>query len=115
MNENFLNQTNIIIALIVVAILGGGGYYGYTAFVLDDTAITTSGEIDTSFLDPNLVAFINVKSKINLKPKDISFLNPGPAAEIYKLLTDHTETISPTDSRGRPDPFIPYVTTGPIR
>lgn len=113
MQETFLTQKNAIIALVVVCILVGGGYYGYTFFTEDPLA--SSSELDTSSLDPNLVAFINAKNKINLKRKDITFLNPGFAADIYSTLIDHTETIPMTDSRGRPDPFIPYATTGPIR
>ena len=73
-----------------------------------DESSSSSG-VDTSLLDKKIVAFLDVKDKINLK--DSTFLKSA----FYSSLEDYSETIPMTTARGRDNPFIPYVAPGSIR
>lgn len=108
MQETFLTQKNIIIAVVGLFAVLGGGYYAYSTL---NEGVIVVGDLDPTILNPELVAFINAKDKIKISTKDMNFLT----SEFYPMLVDHTETINPSASRGRPDPFIPYAPTGPIR
>jgi hypothetical protein len=110
MPENLLAHKNIIIGVIVAIVaLGGGGYFVYTKLF---PAADPAAPINQAILSGDIVAFMNAKDKIKISSStDAVFLKSG----FYPLLVDHTEVVNPNPTRGRPDPFIPYAPTGPIR
>ena len=88
--------------------------FGYLAFDLffggNDVNVPTLENVNTSILGPKMqkaaAALINATDKISLKEdKALSFTK----SELYKRFVDMPEDVPLSDSRGRPDPFVPYV------
>lgn len=104
-----MSQKNSKLGAVVLVVVLAGGYYLYSTFFSEDVSSATQAEISKSLLSSDVVNFLETKDKINLK--DISFSKTS----LYKMLVDFSEVIPETTERGRPDPFIPYAPTGPIR
>jgi hypothetical protein len=76
-----------------------------------DSPAPTIATLDPSIFGPKvqdvMSALNSPAKKINLdKKKDLIFIN----SSLYKSFTDMPKDVPLSDSRGRPDPFVPYVT-----
>lgn len=100
MQQNLLSQKNIIIGVVILLVILGGGYYFYSSSQ-DSSSSVSSGSVDPSLLIPDLAAFYKAKDKINLKEKDLSFMQKP----FYSNLKDHTVEIPSVKPTGRPNPF----------
>ena len=106
MPANLLSQKNIIIAVVFLFVLGGGYYF----FAPDSSSeATTNVEVNRGLLAKNIVTFLGVKDKIDLK--DSAFLT----SVFYNQLIDYSEVIEMSPRRGRDNPFIPYAASRSIR
>jgi hypothetical protein len=101
---------------VVTGIIGVGmflyfGYFCYDLFFTgDSTSDTVSVEtLNISVLGPKMqkagAVLVNKTDKIMLKKKDIAFTE----GDLFKSFTEIPKGVQMTDSRGRADPFVPYV------
>lgn len=105
----FVEKKTIIIEVAILILFLGGGYYAYTYFT--DSSATTVAAPNQALLGPNFVTFINAVEKDKISFQDVDALK----SSFVDRLEDKSETINPTSARGRPEPFIPYATSRPIR
>lgn len=100
MSENlFFKKNSIIFGIIVVVILGFG--YGGYSFLQSLSTESSSSKLDQSLLSPDLKAFYAVRDKIKLTKKDMAFMEKS----FYKTLQDNTVEFPPAIPTGRPNPF----------
>lgn len=85
-----------------------GMYYLYTMFSEGEVTTVQANE---QLLGQNLVLFIKAVNQDRISFREVDFLN----SEVAQSLRDFSETILPTESRGRVDPFVPYAPTRPLR
>jgi hypothetical protein len=101
---------------VVTGLLGVGAFFsfGYFCYILFFTGevkseIPTVESINITVLGPKMqkagAVLVNKSDKILLKKKDISFTE----GDLFKSFTEMPESIPMSDSRGRADPFAPYV------
>lgn len=100
-----------VVGLVSLVLLGGFLYLAYMLF-LDGpkpNPIPTVGTINTAALGPKAQkaasALVNASDKILLKDSDLAFTK----SYLYMSFTDIPDSVPLSDSRGRPDPFVPYV------
>lgn len=99
------------VGVISLALVFGFGYLAFDLFFGGDTVdVPTLENVNTNLLGPKMqkaaAALINATDKISLKEdKALSFTK----SELYKRFVDMPEDVPLSDSRGRPDPFVPYV------
>ena len=100
-----------MIGVITVGLTAFFGYLMYTLFftgesVIANPPITT---INMTILGPKAqkaaAVLVNATDRIALKKKDIAFTESA----LFKSFTDIPDSVSLSESRGRPDPFVPYV------
>ena len=95
--------------LVSLALVAGFGYLTFTLFFGGDTGVATLESTNVSILGPKsqkaAAALLNATSKISLKKKDLAFTEGA----LFKSFTDVPDDVPLSDSRGRPDPFVPYV------
>jgi hypothetical protein len=111
MQINVTKFTQIITGLVALGLIGATGYFMFLLFfsgeAVSDTPTISS--INTSVFGPKTqkaaAVLVNTTEKIALKKKDIAFTESA----LYKSFTDIPDSVSMSDSRGRPDPFVPYV------
>jgi hypothetical protein len=101
---------------VVIGILGVGmflffGYFCYILFFTGETIseVPTLETVNITVLGPKMqkagAILVNKSDKIMLKEKDIIFTK----GDLFKSFTEIPEGIPMSDSRGRADPFVPYV------
>jgi hypothetical protein len=101
---------------VMTAILGVGmflwfGYFCYSLFFTGPTVaeVPTLASIDVAILGPKMqkaaTVLVNKNDKILLKKSDILFTE----SDLFKSFTEVPESVPMSDSRGRADPFVPYV------
>lgn len=102
--------TGALVGIAIILMLGGGLYFLYGLFFLGPKP-QESVSIDTlnvgilkSKMQKAGSALVG-KNKVSLRKQDIVFAESA----LYKSFTDIPEGVPLSDSRGREDPFAPYV------
>lgn len=101
---------------VVTGILGIGMFlwFGYFCFNLFLNGPKTNTSVNLESINVSIFGtkiqkaasvLVNASDKILLKKKDISFTE----GDLFKSFTEIPEGVPMTDSRGRADPFVPYV------
>ncbi len=97
-----------------VVIIGMVGYMGYFLFVIffkgpqvdfSPRVSVESVSIFSGELKKAAAVIVSSDAKIALTKKDLQFTEK----DLYKSFIEQPATISLTESRGRADPFVPYV------
>ena len=98
--------------VISVGLLGAFGYFSYVV-VFDGSSVAAGTSIESvngAAFGPKMQKAVNALSggtgKIALKKKDLAFTEK----DLFKSFTDIPDSVPLSDSRGRPNPFVPYVT-----
>ncbi len=87
------------------------GYFAYNILFSGNEVISapSASTINTSALGPKMQkaasVLVNASDKIALKQSDLAFTQ----SELFKSFTDTPSDVPLSGSRGRPDPFLPYV------
>lgn len=103
--------TGFVAALVSVILLCAFFYFTFTLFFKGPQVnqFATVESLDPGAFGPKYakaLSMLNDKSKkIQLSKGDLQFTE----GELYKSFTDEPTTVPMTDSRGRDDPFVPYV------
>lgn len=95
--------------VVLVAFLSGV-FYLYT-IMSEGEATTTQSEGSQGLLGQNFMLLSKAINQDKVSFREVDFMN----ADLVKRLRDFSETILPTDVRGRADPFVPYASTRPLR
>ena len=111
MDINISKLEGIVTGVIITLLFGGFFYLAYVVFFTGPQAESsaTITTINPSIFGPKIQkaasVVVDASSKISLKKNDIAFTESA----LYKSFTDIPEIVPPSDSRGRPDPFVPYA------
>lgn len=110
MQSFFVQKKTVLIeAAILIAFLGGM-FYLYT-IMSEGEATTANSQANEQLLGKNFVLFIKAVNQDKLSFREADFMN----SDLVQRLRDFTETILPSETRGRVDPFLPYASTRPLR
>lgn len=110
MQSFFVQKKTVLIeAAILIAFLGGM-FYLYTIMTEGEATVTTSQQ-NEQLLGKNFTLFIKAVNQDKLSFREADFMN----SDLVQRLRDFTETILPSETRGRVDPFVPYASTRPLR
>lgn len=94
-----------------LALIGGMGYFLYAVFFdgAKPQDVISVQTINVSVFGPRIqaaaIVLTGTSQKLSFKKSDLSFTE----TPLYKNFTDLPEVVPLSDSRGRPDPFVPYV------
>jgi hypothetical protein len=103
--------TGLLVGIISLGLLGWCLYFFYgvmfSGVSSNPTAPLTAA--DVAIFGPKLqkagAVMVDPKQKVALTKKDFAFTE----LTLFKSFTDLPEVVPMSDSRGRPDPFAPYV------
>lgn len=106
--SKFMGIVTGIVAVLLIAVFG---YFSYSLFFIggspSDTVSVSS--INISLLGPKMQksasALVNATDKISLKKSDLGFTE----SDLFKSFTEIQDGIPLSESRGRPNPFVPYA------
>jgi hypothetical protein len=110
MQSFFVNKKTVIIEAVILVLFLVGGYYVYSS-LSEASGSTTQTQFNEQLLGQNFVMFLKVVNQDKISFRDISFMN----TPLVQQLRDFSETINPTETRGRLDPFVPYASSRSIR
>jgi hypothetical protein len=110
MQSFFVQKKTLILEILILVLFLGGIYYLYT-IMREGGSVTVQGEVSEQLLGQNFVLFLKIVNQDKISFREADFLN----SDLVQRLRDFSETILPTDSRGRADPFVPYASTRPLR
>lgn len=102
-------KKSILIETAILCVFLGGMYYAYTLFSEQDPVTTPA--INQQLLGQNFTLFLKATSEEQFALNKTAFLN----TELVRRLKDFSETISPNDTRGRLEPFLPYDSSRSLR
>jgi hypothetical protein len=112
MEVNFSKLVGGISGIVGILLIGGSMYFMYTIFSEGGNTAPepTLANLNVSIFNQKIqlvaASITGSGQKISLdKKKDLIFTE----SKLYKSFTDMPEDVPLSDSRGRPDPFIPYV------
>lgn len=94
-----------------IVLICGTGYFLYTVFFegTQPQEVVSVQTINASVFGPRIqaaaVVLTGTSQKLSFKKSDFIFTE----TPLYKNFTDLPEVVPLSDSRGRPDPFVPYV------
>jgi len=97
--------------IVSIGLIGAFGYFSYiTLFSGSSTEVGTSIETVNagafgSKMQKAVKALSGGSGKISLKKKDLAFTEK----DLFNSFTDIPDSVPLSDSRGRPNPFVPYV------
>ena len=112
MEINISKFLGFLTGLLVVASVIGTGYILYTVFFTGAEVATSPSldQVSPSLFGPKTskaaATLVDKTQQIALSDKDILFTK----GSIYLSFTETPESIPLSDSRGRPDPFLPLDT-----
>ncbi len=101
----------VVTGAVVIGITGYALYFLFTVFFKGPQVNASSviTEESLAVFGPKLQkaagAIVDPSQKISLSKKDLQFLEKN----LYKSFTELPSTVPLSESRGRPDPFVPYV------
>jgi|JI10StandDraft_1071094.scaffolds.fasta_scaffold1058604_2 hypothetical protein len=94
-----------------ISLVGAFGYFSYKS-VFDGASAEVGTSIETvkgGAFGPKMQKAVKALSggsgKISLKKKDLAFIEK----DLFNSFTDIPDSVPLSDSRGRPNPFVPYV------
>lgn len=93
--------------IISLVLVGGMFYFCYILF-FSNSSYVSGGPVTTSDIlvfGPKMRAAVVVADP----QQKLSFSSPYIDTLLFKSFSDKPEVVPLTDSRGRPDPFVPYV------
>lgn len=112
MQVNISKLVGGVSGVVGIILVGISLYFMYSIFFGDNEPLPapTLSTLDVSIFGAKVKlaasALTGASQKISLdKKKDLIFIE----SKLYKSFTDMPEDVPLSDSRGRPDPFIPYV------
>lgn len=111
MDINTSKLLQFVTGALSVLIFLGTLYFCYTIFFQgpQPNPVPTLQTINIGVLGPNTQAaaavFVDKDKKISFSKKDIGFLD----TPLFQSFTDLPEVVPLSESRGRADPFVPYV------
>ena len=103
--------TGMLVGLLSLGLLAGSLYFMYTVMFSGPSSnpVAPLTATDIGALGPKAQKAGNIlvdpKQKISVSKKDLSFTE----SDLFKSFTEPPEVVPMSDSRGRPDPFAPYV------
>ncbi len=97
----------IATGIIILGVIATPFYFAYTIFFSSTVEV---GGYNPGLFGPRMqqasqILSAAAASKMSFKQKDLLFTQ----SPLYKSFVDPPEVIPLSDSRGRPDPFVPYV------
>lgn len=110
MQSFFIQKKTLIVEIVVLILFLGGIYYLYT-LMSEGSSTTTDVQAGQQLLGQNFVLFLKAVNQDNISFSSADIMQ----SDLVQRLRDYSETISPTDMRGRADPFAPYAPTRPLR
>lgn len=111
MQINISKFMGIVTGVVTLSLVGCLGYLSYTLFFSGEAVEVTPtlANVNVGILGPKMqksaAALINASDKIALKKGDIVFTE----SNLFKSFTEIPSSVPLSESRGRPDPFVPYV------
>ena len=112
MEVNFSKLAGGVSGIVALGLIGFTAYFTFTLFFdgVEDAPAPTLATVNAGLFGSKVQevasALTDQKRKIALdKKKDLQFIDSA----LYKSFVDLPEDVPLSDSRGRPDPFIPYV------
>ena len=111
MQINISKFMGIITGVVALGLLGFLGYLTYTLFFTGEKVeeVPTLSNVNVGILGPKMqksaAALINASEKISLKKNDVAFTE----SNLFKSFTKVPGSVPLSESRGRPDPFVPYA------
>jgi hypothetical protein len=100
----------VVSAVASIGLIGCTVYFLFIIFfgVKAPEQVSDVSQVNSSAFGPKVQEAASVLTgakKISFKQKDMAFTESA----LFKNFTDLPETVSLTNERGRPDPFVPYV------
>lgn len=100
----------VVAGITSLGLIAFSGYFLFDVFFGGEKpeAPTSVETVNFGLFGPKVQAASKIlvgSSKVSFKKKDFAFTE----SSVYKNLTEPAEVIPMSDSRGRPDPFQPYV------
>lgn len=101
----------MVTGALIVILTAFLGYLMFTLFFMGGKVeeTPTLANINVGILGPKMqksaAALINASEKIALKKSDIAFTE----SSLFKSFTENPGSVPLSESRGRPDPFLPYA------
>lgn len=109
MQINLSKFIGFLTGVASVALIGGFGYFMYLVFFVgpEPEQIPSLETISVGTFGPKLQKAASAvrDKKIQLDKKNISFTESA----LFKSFTDVPDSVPLSDTRGRDDPFVPYV------
>lgn len=107
-----LSKLNAVVTgIIIIGLIGYTGYFLFGIFVRgpkpNPTPVISEASVGVygSKMQKAASALVNPAQKVNLSKKDLSFTEK----DLFNSFTELPIKVPLTDSRGREDPFVPYV------
>ena len=101
----------VVTGIVILGLIAAFGYFVYTVFFTASvtTAAPSLDNINTNVLGPKAQkaasVLVNAHDRISLKKKDLSYTE----SKLFNSFTEVPGSVPLSESRGRPDPFVPYV------
>mgnify|MGYP003442129372 CR=1 FL=1 len=111
MDINVAKLEKWVAIIACAAVIGFGGYLAYVVFFTGPKVESnpTLAGVNASLFGPKIqkaaAALTDNNQKILLKKKNLEFSETA----LYKSFQDLPVDVPLSDSRGRPDPFVPYA------
>ncbi len=111
MDINVAKLEKGVVVAICIALVGYFGYLGYGMFFSGDKpeASPTLASVNPAIFGPKIgkaaSSLVDPNQKIALKKTNLLFTESA----LYKSFQDLPIEVPLSSSRGRPDPFVPYV------
>ncbi|MEN9881086.1 MAG: hypothetical protein RLZZ308_269 [Candidatus Parcubacteria bacterium] len=115
MDINIQKLEGIVAGVIIAGIIGFTAYLGYVVFFTGEQVNTDPGLSSVNIgifsgnpkIQRSAQAVADPNQKIQLDSnKSLNFIN----GVLYKSFSDIPLEVPMSDTRGRPNPFVPYVT-----
>jgi hypothetical protein len=84
-------------------------YYLY-GMLNPDSVSVKKVEVNEQLLGQNFILFLKIVNQ-----EKVSFHRDFLESALVKQLHDYSEIITANETRGRPDPFVPYASSRPLR
>ena len=111
MDINVLKLEKGVALAVCVGVIGFAGYLTYVLFFTgpkpnpNPTITSVNINVFGTKVKTAAKALTDNSQKVLLKEKDLLFMT----TTLYKSFSDLPLDVKPSDSRGRPDPFVPYA------
>lgn len=107
MENFFVQKKKIIIEIIILVVFLAGIYFLYRMLSVGSENVSRI-QTTEQILGASFMLFLKTH-------ESLSFSTSSMNAKMLNQLVDYSQIITPTDSRGRADPFSPYAATRSVR